>query len=159
MGGKKQSGNNNIAEVLPRVSRDNGWERQLDLHSVFPNWGKLAGEEIAEHARPLKIEKAVLWLEVENSAWLQQIQYVKPELLERLNDFLKLSTLKDIKMVLPKSEWRQAPPSSPKVTFVRPNPEKIAQFQRQAECVADEKCREALIQFWYLAEACKRDKT
>ena len=158
MAGKKNNKNNNIADVLPAVSRDNGWERQLDLHSVFPNWEKLVGEEIAGHARPHKIERGVLWIEVENSSWLQQIQFEKMALLDSLNGFLKLTALKDIKMILPKGEWRKTGKPPPKVTFVRPSAKRIAEFQRQVECIADEKCREALMQFWYLAEACQRDK-
>ena len=157
MARRKNTKKNNIAEVLPTISRDNGWEMQLDLHSIFPNWEKLVGEEIAEHAQPLKIERGVLWIEVDNSSWLQQIQYEKLGLLDNLNNFLQLTTLKDIKMILPKGEWRKAKPP-PKVTFVRPSAKKIAEFQRQVECIADEKCREALMQFWYLAEACKRDR-
>lgn len=159
MAGVRRDKKNDIAAVLPSLLRDNGWEKQLDLHTIFPNWQKLVGDEIGEHAQPLKIERGVLWLEVENSSWLQQLQFEKLELLEILNRFLRLSTLKDIKMVLPKGEIRQKtakPP--PNVSFVRPSAEKIAAFQRQVECIADEKCREALMQFWYLAEACKREK-
>jgi hypothetical protein len=100
----------------------------------------------------------VLWLEVENSSWLQQIQFEKLNLLASLNGFLRLTTIKDIKMILPKGEWTQSGALPPQVTFVRPNAKKIAEFQRQVECIADEKCREALMQFWYLAEACRRDK-
>ncbi|EKD37120.1 MAG: hypothetical protein ACD_75C01247G0001 [uncultured bacterium] len=159
MAGVKKNKKNDIAGVLPSILRDNGWEKQLDLHSIFPNWQKLAGKEFNEHARPLKIERGVLWLEVDNSSWLQQFQYEKLDLLESLNRFLRLSTLTDIKMVLPKDEVRQkAPKPPPKVSFVRPSAEKVAAFQRQVECIADEKCRDALMQFWYLAEACKREK-
>ena len=159
MAGVKKNKKTDIAGLLPSILRDNGWEKQLDLHSIFPNWQKLAGKEFNEHARPLKIERGVLWLEVENSSWLQQFQYEKLDLLESLNRFLRLSTLTDIKMVLPKDEvWRKAPKPPPKVSFVRPSAEKVAAFQRQVECIADEKCRDALMQFWYLAEACKREK-
>lgn len=158
MAGARKNRKNDIAGVLPSLLRDNGWEKQLDLHSVFPNWQKLVGNEISEHAQPLKIERGVLWIEVENSSWLQQLQYEKLDLLENLNRFLKLSTLNDIKMILPKGEvWKKATKPSPKVSFVRPSAEKVAAFQRQVACIADEKCREALMQFWYLAEACKRE--
>jgi hypothetical protein len=113
-----------------------------------------------EYAQPLKIERGVLWLEVTNSSWLQQFQYEKLELLDTLNRSLRLSSLKDIKMVLPKGKTGKTKmsdqESEPSIKFVKPSEEKIAAFQRQVECVADEKCREALMQFWYLAQACKR---
>ena len=147
-----------ISGVLPWLTRNMGWDKQLDLHSIFVRWNEVVGEEIAEHAQPQKVERAVLWLEVENSSWLQQLQYVKIELVERLNRCLKLNSIKDIKMVLPKGDiFRKQEKPGPAVIFVRPDAEKVAAFQRQVECVADEECREALMQFWYLAEACKRE--
>lgn len=117
---------------------------------------------MSEYAQPLKIDRGVLWLEVANSSWLQQLQYEKMELLDTLNSCFRLSSLKDIKMVLPKGRDGMTKPSTqesaPAIRFVKPSEEKIAAFQQQVECIADEKCREALMQFWYLAQACKRKK-
>jgi hypothetical protein len=161
MAGKKKSNQNKISKLLPSLVRDKGWEKQLDLHSIFPRWKEIVGEEMNENAQPLKIERGVLWLEVANSSWLQQYQYEKLELLDTLNSCLRLSRLSDIKMVLPKGKAKDGA-SGPKplapIEFVRPSEQKIEAFQRQVECIADEQCREALMQFWYLAEACKRKK-
>jgi len=149
-----------ISGVLPGLLRQRGWEYQLDLHSIFPRWQELVGEEMGAHARPLKIEKEVLWLEVDNSSWMQQFQYEKTELLAALNRVLRISRIKDIKMTLPKGKsgktGHSGHQSGPAIEFVRPSEDKVAAFQRQVECIADEKCREALMQFWYLAQACKR---
>ncbi len=160
MAGREKNIQNSISRLLPDLLHDKGWEIQLDLHSIFPRWKEIVGEEMHKHAQPLKIERGVLWLEVSNSSWMQQFQYGKLELLETLNSHLQLSRLKDIKMLLPKGKKGEARSlnrkSGPEVRFVRPSEEKIAAFQRQVDCIADEKCREALMQFWYLAEACKR---
>jgi Dna[CI] antecedent, DciA len=153
---KKSVQQETVATVLPWLSRNMGWEKQLDLHSIFVNWREIVDTELREHAQPQKIERGVLWLEVENSSWLQQFQYAKLELLEILNRSLKRNSIKDIKMILPKGDvFTKADKPGPVVSFVRPSAAKIAAFQRQVECIADEKCREALMQFWYLAEACK----
>ena len=157
----KKSGSVNVADLLPSLVRYKGWEKQLDLHSIFPEWKNLVNEDFAEHALPLKIERDVLWLEVENSSWLQQLQYSKFELLADLNDFLRLGCLKDIKMVLPSRKDKMSFNPDEKgqaVRFQRPSPEKIASFQNQVNCIGDEKCRDALMQFWYLANACKKEK-
>ena len=160
MAGSKKSKQSKISRLIPSLLHDKGWEKQIDLHSIFPRWKELVGEEMNEYAQPLKIERGVLWLEVANSSWLQQLQYEKLELLDTLNRFLRLSSLKDIKMVLPKGRTGKTKTSDlesvPAIKFVKPSEEKIAAFQRQVECIADEKCREALMQFWYLAQACKR---
>jgi len=160
MSGRRTSKHDSLSRLIPRLLQDNGWEIQLDLHSIFPRWKELVGEEMNEYAQPLKIDKGVLWLEVANSAWLQQLQYEKLDLLDTLNSCFRLSRLKDIKMVLPKGNSEKAKASDRDsgtvVEFVKPSDEKVAAFQRQVECIADEKCRESLMQFWYLAQACKR---
>ena len=160
MAGKRNSRENQISRVLPGLMQDKGWEKQLDLHSIFPRWQELVGEEVSGYAQPLKIEKGVLWLEVVNSSWLQQLQYQKLELLDALNSSFRLSRLNDIKMVLPKGSagktGKSDRQSTSTIEFIRPSEEKIAAFKRQVACIADEKCREALMQFWYLAQACKR---
>jgi oligoribonuclease NrnB/cAMP/cGMP phosphodiesterase (DHH superfamily) len=162
MAGRAKSDKDSVSRLLPGLLRDRGWEKQLDLHSIFPRWREIVGDEVNEYAQPLKIERGVLWLEVANSSWLQQLQYEKLDLLDTLNRNFRLSKLHDIKMVLPKGKddtSRSAKQESVTVVeFVRPSEEKIAAFRRQVECIADEKCREALMQFWYLAQACKRKK-
>lgn len=160
MGYRKKSSQDKISGLLSHLLQDQGWEKQLDLHSIFPRWQEIVGEEMAGYAQPLKIVKGVLWLEVSNSSWLQQLQYEKLELLDSLNSCFRLARLNDIKMVLPKGGKDRAPDkkSGPAIEFIRPSEEKVAAFQRQVESVADEKCREALMQFWYLAQACQRKK-
>jgi len=162
MAGSMKSNKNNIKALLPGVLKDRGWEKQLDLHSIFPRWREIVGDEMNEYAQPLKIEKGVLWLEVANSSWLQQMQYEKLDLLDTLNRNFRLSKLHDIKMVLPKGKVDKSrsaeQESAAVIQFVRPSEKKIAAFRHQVECIADEKCREALMQFWYLAQACKRKK-
>ncbi len=155
---KKSKQHNTIASVLPWLSRSMGWEKQLDLHVIFAYWQDIVDADFREHAQPQKIERGVLWLLVENSSWLQQLQFAKMELMEILNRRLQLNSILDIKMILPKDDVflkREKP--GPAVRFVRPDAAKIAAFQKQVECIADEKCREALMQFWYLAEACRRE--
>lgn len=147
-----------ISKVLPTLMREKGWEKQLDFHSIFPRWQELVGEDVSEHATPLKIVRGVLWLEVENSSWLQQLQYQKMELLDILNQSLRLTRFSDIKMILPVGKKEVKKSTGQSVSFVRPDEKKVAAFEQQVSCIADEKCRDALMQFWYLAQACKIEK-
>jgi len=151
----KKKKEKDISGVLPTLMRERGWEKQLDLYSIFPCWQQLVGEDVSEHAHPLKIVRGTLWLEVENSSWLQHLQYQKIELLDILNQSLRLTRLSDIKMALPVGEKEGEKVPDRVVSFVPPQRDKIAAFEQQVGCIADEKCREALMQFWYLSQACK----
>ena len=145
-----------LADVLPHLIRDRGWELQLDLHSIFLDWQGLVGPETAACCRPLKISRGVLWVEVDSSAWLQQLQFQRYHILETLNASLKKSTLHDIKLALPKGRKVKASEGGPSLRFIPPPVEEVAAFERQIAFISDEKCREALMRFWYLAHACKK---
>ena len=149
---------NPVADILPQLTREMGWEKQLDLHSLFVTWDSLVDEEWRAHCQPLKIERGVLWLEVENSAWMQQFQFAKVEMVALLNGALKLSRLKDIKMVLAKDGHLARPAEAPRVTFRHLTAEQLTDIETQAACIADEPCREALVRFRYLAEVCRRQR-
>jgi hypothetical protein len=146
--------------LLPSLLQDKGWEKQLDLHAIFPKWKELVRQEIWEHAMPLKIDRGVLWLEVENSSWLAQLQYDKIEILEAVNSILRIGRIKDVKMVLPKKKdknpYFDGVKSGPAVQYQKIPAAEIEQFKEQISGITDEKCRESLMQFWYLAHACKR---
>jgi hypothetical protein len=144
-----------MAAILPGVLRDRGWEAQVELHSIFPHWAEVVDADTAAHAEPLKIVKGTLWVEVENSAWLQQIQFQKMFLLESINAFLKNARIRDIRFVLPKIE-RKPPPEEPQLKFVAPPRDELKHFEEQASFIEDEATREALVRLWYLSKACVR---
>lgn len=145
-----------LADMLPHMIRERGWEAQLDLHSVFLNWQELIDPDTAACCRPLKISRGVLWIEVDSSAWLQQLQYQKHHILETVNSSLKRSTLQDIKLTLPKGKKEKKPQEIPALRFIPPPAEEVAAFERQVAFISDEQCREALLRFWYLAHACRK---
>ncbi|WP_457575365.1 DUF721 domain-containing protein [Desulfomarina sp.] len=144
-----------LAGLLPELVRERGWEKQLDLYSIFPRWRELVGPEIDEYASPLKIVRGVLWIEVENSSWLQQLQFEKMQLLDVLNQALRLNRLDDIKMVLPVRVKDDEVKPVRSVTFVKPDNKEVEAFEHQVSTIADEKCRDALMRFWYLSRACR----
>lgn len=154
--GSKKEKEKIVSALLPGIIRDRGWQRQMNLHSIFPNWKDIVEQDAGDHAAPLKIVKGVLWLEVENSAWLQQLQFRKVMLLEAVNGFLKNTSIRDIRFVLPRDS-EKAGREEPKIRFVAPPPEEVKAFEKQVAFIEDDKVRESLIRFWYLSKACIRE--
>lgn len=150
---KKQA----MAAILPGIVRDRGWVVQLDLHSIFPRWRQVVDEDAAAHGKPLKIVKGVLWVEVENSAWLQQLQFRKVMMLESINRTLTRSQINNIRFVLATSDDKPEKDEK-RVHFVTPPPEEVRRFEEQVAFIADREAREALVRLWYLSKACVRDE-
>lgn len=157
MGSGKQKWNRPVSSVLPEISRFKGWDIKLDMHSFFPKWDRVVGENVASCSRPLKIVKTTLWLEVENSTWMQQLQFEKRRILDDINATLKLSRITDIKFVLPRDEEDDAAKERPRVSFVSPDPEILEQFEKQVGIIKDDAIRESLVRLWYLSKACRRE--
>ncbi len=154
---KKKHTLDGLANLLPHFSRQRGWEEQLDLHSLFEHWYDLLDSEITDHCQPVKIVKKVLWVEVENSAWLQQFQFQKMLILDMLNKSLRLSTLKDLRFCMAEREHDVAEEDGPLLRYVQPPAKDIAAFEQQVESIADKDVREALLRLWYLSHACRKE--
>ena len=146
-----------LGAALPGLIRDCGWEIMLDMHSVFSHWKILADEDTAEHAAPLKIVAGVLWVEVENSGWMQDLQYRKVQLLKNINAFLQKSRIRDVRYVLPEGLKPVAEQKTGAIRFIAPPAEQVREFAQQIESISDTASREALMRFWYLAHACQRE--
>ena len=145
-----------VASILPGVLRDRGWQAQMELHAIFLHWANVVDESVSSHCQPLKIVKGVLWIEVENSVWLQQLQFQKVSVLKSINNFYGEKKIRDVRFVLPQLSL-QAQAKEHSVRFAAPPPEELKQFEEQACCIEDEATRNALVRFWYLSKACVRE--
>ncbi len=158
MGSEKRKYSQKLTRVIPGVVNAKGWAMKLDMHSFFPIWEKVVTGNAVTCSRPLKIVKDILWLEVENSTWMQQLQFEKMQILDEINATLKISRIRDIKFVLPQDD---APPPSGntgKITFKPPDPEALIKFEKQVSVIEDDAIRDALVRLWYLSKACRRDQ-
>ena len=149
---------NKLSASLPEIMRDKGWERKLDQHRVFIDWQSLADETTAAHSRPLKVVKDVLWLEVENSSWMQQLQYQKFFLLQTLNEYLKISRFSDIRFVVEEKKKEAVVKKEKSIRFVPPSKADVERFKEQISFIEDEQIRESLMRLWYLSQACRKDE-
>jgi len=143
--------------LLPQLSQQRGWEEQLDLHSIFVNWQGLLESDVTDHCRPLKIVKRVLWVAVENSAWIQQLQFQTVILLDILNSSLRLSKLQGLRFCVDEKERHASNEPESSLSYVKPPAKDVADFEQQAAMISDQEVREALVRFWYLSQACKKE--
>ncbi len=146
-----------LENLLPQLSNQRGWEEQLDLHSIFVHWDELVASEIAEHCQPLKIVKKVLWIEVENSAWLQQLQFQTVLLLDIFNKSLRFSRLKGLRFCVAEKERIKGEKKKSSLRYVQPPAEDIKDFEQQAGSITDQNAKDALVRFWYLSQACRKE--
>ena len=74
----------------------------LKTYSILGAWSEIVGESVAEHSQPRSIRNRILFLDVSHSTWMQQLQFLKPTLLEKVNNFLGEPLIQDIRFKLGK---------------------------------------------------------
>jgi hypothetical protein len=87
-----------VKEILARlVERKRFIGRNGGL--LLPHtWTTCVGEQVAQHARPLRLSKGTLTLAVESSAWMNELQFYVPEIMERVNEKLGAGKVKEVRM-------------------------------------------------------------
>ncbi len=146
-----------LEDLLPTLSKHRGWAEQLDLHSIFLNWHDLLDADVAEHCQPLKIVGKILWVEAENSAWLQQLQFQSAHLMDTFNDSLRISKLKGVRFCMMTEDRVAVKKQEQVLSYVQPSSKEIKDFEYQAAGISDKDAREALVRFWYLSQACRKE--
>lgn len=150
-------GDQGLEATFAGIIRDKDWEKRFDQHRVFLKWEEVVDSETAACSRPLKVVNDVLWIEVENSAWAQQLQFKKLQLLDDLNDFLRISYYADIKFTVGQFVKPVEKKAQKRPRMVPPPAEDIEKFEKQIDFIGDEDIKEAMIRLWYVSHAVRRD--
>ncbi|MCK9555050.1 DUF721 domain-containing protein [bacterium] len=87
-----------IKDIVRDVLKDLDLEKRLDEATVFEKWDDIVGKEISKHAFPDKVYKNVLYIKVDNSAWMAELNtFFKAKMLSSLKKHTGLKKIKDIK--------------------------------------------------------------
>jgi hypothetical protein len=73
-----------FGRILSGLAKRLGLESRLIELRLQRRWHDLVGEPMASHTRPAQIRFKKLYLIVRNSVWLQQLTFLKPALLTKL---------------------------------------------------------------------------
>jgi len=94
---------NSIKDILDKIrARNPALEKRLEEALAVEAWEKTVGTQIANHARALKVEDGVLWIEVDHSVWRTELHHRKRQIIEKLNAATKPDTIRDLFLSEPK---------------------------------------------------------
>jgi predicted nucleic acid-binding Zn ribbon protein len=74
--------------------------REIADHAVWTHWEAVVGPTLARHARPHRLRRGVLLVAADGSEWVQELQFLKHELRDRLNARLGRPVVRDVFVVL-----------------------------------------------------------
>ena len=89
-----------LADVLRATLERLPDAQRLADHAVWMHWEAVAGATLARHARPERLRNGVLVVAVDSAEWMQELQFLKHELRERLNARLGRPAVRALFVVL-----------------------------------------------------------
>lgn len=144
-----------IGKLLGTLSLDKKWRERLGLHAVFLFWDEVVGEEIACRAQPTVIRGTVLWVEVGDPVWLQQLHLERGMLLGEINQRLPSEgKLTDIRFQVNSALDQEPAPAEVEAAVPMPQPltpEEARELDNLLATLADDEARATMRRFWLKA--------
>ena len=94
---KRKSDITDIRSLLNDIVSDRNWQSNLKRQQLFEFWDQAVGKDISANAQPKVTRGDVLWVDVTDSVWMQQLHLMKEHLRQVLNDRLGGEEIKDIR--------------------------------------------------------------
>ncbi|MGD8369324.1 MAG: DUF721 domain-containing protein [Desulfobacterales bacterium] len=86
-----------IRQLLGRVLKSCRSDADAEMIEVWRIWGHAVGALIAGNTRPAAFKGKLLLVYASSSSWIHQLQFLKAELIEKLNAELGRDLVSDIK--------------------------------------------------------------
>jgi len=93
---KKSSPIDTLGMVLDQSLKRLDLSTRLDEYAVWPVWDEVVGQVIARNAHPEKIRNGTLFVKVSSPVWMQQLQFMKDMIIDKLNHRLKGEVVKNL---------------------------------------------------------------
>ncbi len=89
-----------LGEVLRSALARLPIARALEDHAVWAHWDAVVGPTIAQHAQPQRFRRGVLLVAVDGPEWMQELQFLKHDIRERLNSRMGKAVVRELFVVL-----------------------------------------------------------
>jgi len=86
-----------VGEIIPDIIRRYRPASDASLIKVWDLWTSAVGNDVAANAAPAAFKNRLLIVHVSSSVWMQQLRFLKADLLQKLNSMLGRDCISDIK--------------------------------------------------------------
>lgn len=138
-----------IKSLLKEMLDKPGIGEQITRHQAWLVWDQLVGKQIAARARPLRLRKGVLEVQVDHPVWMQQLQMMKPQILEKITEKVPQAGITDIylrKGSSPAARKTPEPPEGASKQWLRTtlSDEEQRRIDGQLEAISDPELQQEL---------------
>jgi predicted nucleic acid-binding Zn ribbon protein len=130
-----------VADLLSALLRGTPAEKRLKEGEIWLVWESAVGSRIASHAVPAAFRDGTLTLTVDSAPWMQQLNYLKRELVEKVNEKLGEELVKELYMKAGKVAAPAAPKKAEQAKHRELSEEELALIAEHAAAVSDPELR------------------
>ena len=89
-----------LGDILGRYLDQSGLRPKIREQKILDVWDELVGKAIAEVTQPVRVRNRSLQVKVTHPVWMQQLQFHKKLIIQKVNDFLGGAFLQELRFVL-----------------------------------------------------------
>jgi len=86
-----------IVSALDALRDDLGIDERLEIAAALEDWEDIAGARISPHVKPLRVKDRVLYVQCDGSAWMQEFNFIRGDVIRKINEKLGRPIVKDIR--------------------------------------------------------------
>ena len=140
---KNDSSLEQIGEILEKSLKRFDQSGRLIEYGVWPIWNDIVGPTIARNAQPEKIRHGTLFIKVTGPTWMQQLQYMKEMIADKLNERLGSEVVKNIFFFVGQLETEVPMSSKEEVSVSTPFPSESKFDEEELQTLKDPEIRRA----------------
>jgi len=88
-----------LGEVLQELLHQYGLVQRVKEFEAMNLWPEVVGEQVAKVSAARDVRDGCLYVEVTNSVWRNELYYMKPELIAKINRKIGQNLIHDILLV------------------------------------------------------------
>lgn len=85
-----------LGDLIDEFTRQDGIADKLQAYNVVGEWETIVGEVIGRNTEISRIENGTLYVRTKNSAWRNELIFMKPAILKKIRDNYPGSGVDDI---------------------------------------------------------------
>jgi predicted nucleic acid-binding Zn ribbon protein len=86
-----------VKELLQRFLKPGDWQSLEQRRLIREVWEKVVPRSLLAHTRLMDVRRRELWVEVSASPWVQELQFLKPKILQELDRILGPGVIREVR--------------------------------------------------------------
>jgi predicted nucleic acid-binding Zn ribbon protein len=85
-----------LGDLIREFASQDGISEKLRSYEVVGEWEKIVGDVIGKNTEIMRIENGTLYVRAKNSAWRNELIFLKPAILHKIRENYPTSGVEDI---------------------------------------------------------------